>query len=247
VIEGALDSAIAGQLVPYRLYLPPCFYSSGRRYPYVILLHGSGFTYTQWTDDIGVQTAMDEGLSNPLNALAPMALIMPEGGVLQEENFFDTGQSFEDLILDELIPTVESQFCLWNDAMGRAIGGISRGGFWAFSIAFRHPGFFAAVGGHSPFFVEDNAPPSHNPLDLAYNITQTTPLRIFLDNARDDSGGPNVIALSNILRANNVLHTYEISPTGGHDNGYWTAHVRDYLRFYGADWPKDVAGLPTCF
>jgi S-formylglutathione hydrolase FrmB len=30
---------------------------------------------------------------------------------------------------------------------------ISRGGFWAVSIAFRHQDLFSAVGGHSPFLM----------------------------------------------------------------------------------------------
>jgi enterochelin esterase-like enzyme len=194
-----------------------------------------------------VQTALDEGLADPLNALPPMVLVMPDGGALEAENIFDEGASFEDMILDELIPEVERRFCVWNEAQGRAIGGISRGGFWSFSMALRHPNRFAAVGGHSPYFAPDIAPPSHDPLQLARTLPQGTPLRIYLDNASGDDGEAYILEMSNILRANNILHTYEISPSGGHDNGYWTAHVRDYLGFYGATWPKDAAQLPSCF
>jgi enterochelin esterase-like enzyme len=247
VLEETLASTIAENEVPYRLYLPPCFFLSGRRYPYVILLHGSGFDFTQWTDEIGIQTVMDAGLNDPNAPVAPMVLVMPEGGELEELNVFDTGQSFEDFILNELIPAIELNFCVWNVPAGRAIGGISRGGFWALSIALRHPDLFVSVGGHSPFFDDGNAPPENNPLNLAVAVPFDTPLKIYLDIARDDQAEPNTTRLSNLLRNNNVPHTYELSATGGHTNEYWISQARDYLDFYSLVWPKDVAGLPTCF
>lgn len=243
------ESRIAGERMPYYVYLPPCYYQSGRRYPYVILLHGapaSGYDYTQWAIDLDIKTVMDEGLADPVNPLAPMIVVMPEGGYLEEENLFEFGVSFEDLILQELIPEIET-FCTWENRDGRAIGGISRGGFWAYSIGLRNPNDFAAIGGHSPWFVEDNAPPSHNPLDLAAFLPSTTHLRLYLDNAQNDGGAPNVIAFANIFRQNGVAYDYEISATGGHDNTYWNSKIRDYLNFYGRNWAKDVARYPTCF
>lgn len=247
VIESAFRSEIARELIEYRMYQPPCFYTSGRRYPYVILLHGSGFDYTEWTDGVGIDGVLNAALNNPISGIGPMVLIMPNGGDFSELNQFNEGRSYEDIILYELIPDVERSFCLWNQPDGRAIGGISRGGFWAFSIALRWPELFRSVGGHSPFFVEDNAPPSRNPLALVGNLQWNTPLRIYLDHAQNDTGGPNVIRFADILRANDVQFTYEISASGGHNNEYWASKAEDYLRFYGAVWPKVVEELPTCF
>ncbi|MBI5930159.1 MAG: hypothetical protein HY862_12680 [Chloroflexi bacterium] len=247
VLDATFTSMIIEGDIPYRMYVPPCFFTSGQRYPYVILLHGSTFNYTQWTDDLGVQTVMDEELADPLNPLPPMVLIMPDGDLLMQENTFDEEASYENVILDELIPAVESQYCLWTEREGRAIGGISRGGFWAISIAFRHQDLFSAVGGHSPVFDEGIAPPLNDPLQLAQTIPPTSQLRIYLDVTQTDIAEANVTALSNILRSNGVLHTYEISPTGNHDNEYWAAHVLDYLMFYGENWPRDAAELPSCF
>lgn len=243
LFESSFSSAIAGDDLPYNVYLPPCFFTSGRRYPYVILLHGSGYNYTQWAD-LGVQEEMDSGLAN--KSLPPMVLIMPEGGLFQEEDTFEAGQSYEDIILTELIPDLERNFCLITNRGGRAIGGISRGAFWAFSIAFRHPDLFSAVGGHSPFFSPDNAPNPYNPLALAETAPSIQNLRIFLDNSQSDISGPNTIVLSNTLRTRNITHEYAIHPLGNHDNDYWEAHLLDYLNFYGASWVKETAGLPSC-
>lgn len=247
VISNVMFSQLIGGEVDYRVYVPPCFFQTLRRYPYVILLHGSGYNYTQWTTDLGVQEIMDARIFDTDNPLPPMVLVMPEGGDLQEINFFESGSSFENLILDELMPEIERQFCVWASPEGRAIGGISRGGFWALSIAFRNPDSFSAVGAHSPGIFEDNAPSTHNPLDLAFSVSADIPLRIFIDNPRSDLAADNIIALSNTLRSNNVQHTYEISPSGTHDNEYWAAHLDDYLNFYGDNWPTDPASYPSCF
>lgn len=243
--DSSFDSDITGNTISFRIYLPPCFYESGRRFPYVILFHGSGSDATQWTDDIGIHTELEATLNTP--DIAPMVLIMPEGGVPQESNVFTGGESWEDIVLTELIPALERDFCLWNDSEGRAIGGISRGGFWAMSIALRNPGIFSAVGGHSPAFFEDNAPASHNPLDLAAVVSPSISLRIFLDIARADSGAETVGLFSSSLDSRGVEHTYSVSPTGNHNNEYWSAQVRNYLEFYSESWPKTISELPSCF
>lgn len=246
LLDLEFESTIVGEPVPYRMYLPPCFYDTFRRYPYVILFHGSNYDQTQWTTGLGIHELMDASLQDPTSGITPMVLVMPYGGDPQELNIFDEGASWEDIVLYELIPDVESKFCVWNEPEGRAIGGISRGGFWAVSIGLRYPDFFTSVGGHSPFFDEDNAPPSHNPLNLAASLRGPVSLRIYVDHARDDSGAANTQRFSATLRNRNVIHTYEISATGSHDNEYWASQVLDYLEFYSGAWPQNVAELPPC-
>ncbi len=245
LFDSSFSSDITGDDINFRIYLPPCFYESGRRFPYVLLLHGSGSDQTQWSDDVGVHTTLEDALDSP--NIAPMVLIMPEGGTTQEANFFTGGESWEDIIVTELIPGLERDFCLWNESAGRAIGGISRGGFWAMSIALRNPGLFDAVGGHSPAFFEDNAPASHNPLDLAAVASPSIPLRIYLDVARADNAAENVGLFSTSLNSRGVAHTYAVSPTGEHNAAYWSSQVLDYLEFYSASWPKNLSDLPSCF
>jgi enterochelin esterase-like enzyme len=249
VLDNTFSSTIAGQEITYRIYLPPCYYLNAKRYPYVILLHGSneeGYGFAQWTDDLGVHNAMDEGIRDFARPLSHMVLVMPEGGELQETDTFEAGASWEDVILNEMIPELEQRWCVWTSPNGRAIGGVSRGGLWATSIALRHPDMFAAVGGHSPRFAPDNAPPSHNPLDLAFSLSPNTSLRLYLDVANNDNVAENVGLFANILRSNDVLFDYDISATGGHDNDYWSSKIRDYLNFYGERWPNDPGLYPGC-
>jgi enterochelin esterase-like enzyme len=246
ILTLSFNSKIAKTEVHYRAYLPPCYTETTRRYPYVILMHGSDADHTQWTEQLGVQNALEAGLA--VKALPPMVLIMPEGGDLANTNTFRDGASWESLVITELMPEIEKNFCTWNAREGRAIGGISRGGFWAFEIAFRHPDLFGAIGGHSPFFDPQNALPAYNPLSLAKTV-QFPPggqPRIWLDLGKDDYARPNVEVFQKTLANRGIDPGYTMNPEGQHDGAYWAAHVAEYLAFYGQTWPRDPQDLPSC-
>jgi enterochelin esterase-like enzyme len=246
VVDLSLSSKVVGTDIKYRVYLPPCYNETARRYPYVILMHGSDADQTEWTSTLKADSAADEGVA--VQALPPMILVMPDGGDLMNLNAFTPKPSWETIVTDELMPEIEKNFCTWNAREGRAIGGISRGGFWAFEIAFRHPELFSAVGGHSAFFDPDNAPPSYNPMGLAKTI-QFAPgaqPRIWLDVGKDDKARPNVEIFERTLAGRNIDPGYTLNPIGDHTVDYWSAHVSEYLSFYGQTWPRDVTALPSC-
>ncbi len=244
VVDRSYASKVAGLTVRYRVYLPPCYATSGRRYPYVILLHGSLDNQTEWTDILHVNTVLDAGIT--AGQLAPMILVMPGGGDLANTATFTAGKSYESVILSEIVPRVEKEFATFGTRAGREIGGISRGGFWAFSIAFRHPDLFAAVGGHSPFFWPTNAPPSANPLNLAKSVhfeAGERP-RIWVDAGAQDYAMPNITPFVESLEERHIAHQFVLYPTGRHEVAYWRSHVKTYLAFYGKAWPKDADDLP---
>ncbi len=238
-------SATANENLRYRVYIPPCYIQSQRRYPVVFLLHGASYTETQW-DEIGVDESLDQGLR--LGVLGPMIVVMPFFGVVGTRNTFPPDRSYETVILDELIPAVERDFCTWNDREYRGIGGISRGGFWAFSIAMRHPDVFGMVGGHSAAFSEEGAPPANNPLELALNATflSQANLRMYLDVGTQDPASANLQLFSSRLSARGIDHTFIINPSGDHTEDYWRAHVAEYLTFYAETFPRSTAELPSC-
>jgi enterochelin esterase-like enzyme len=229
------------------VYLPPCYQALQKRYPYVILLHGQAATELQW-DSIGADEALDQGIR--LGAVGPAILVMPYTGSIanREPQANPNEPSYENVLLDELVPAIERDFCTWSDRNYRAIGGISRGGFWAYSVALRHPDIFGIVGGHSAVFDASNAPPTSNPLDLALNASfiQQANLRMYLDNAASDPAGQGLELFSSRLSSRGIAHNYIIHPTGDHSEDYWSAHVSDYITFYAKDWPKDVNDLPSC-
>lgn len=239
------DSESAGENLPYRVYIPPCYLETQKRYPVVYLLHGLQQDENTWIE-VGVAEALDQAIR--LGAIGPMIVIMPTYGSIGTLDQFPPDPSFETVVLDELVPAVERDFCTISDRAYRAIGGISRGGFWAYSIGMRHPDVFSKLGGHSAAFDDDNAPAANNPLELALNASflAAADLDMYLDNAASDPAGRGLERFSSRLSSRGIPHTYVVHPTGNHDLDYWSAHVQEYLTFYSLGWPLSDAELPSC-
>jgi enterochelin esterase-like enzyme len=218
----------------YFVYLPPCYdEGADTLYPALYLMHGSDADHTQWIQ-LGLGTKLDRAIRD--GQLPPMIVVLPHGSWIANENWFIGERTWSNIFLSELIPDVESRFHVESRREMRAIGGISRGGFWSFNIAFRHPDLFAAVGGHSAFFDEGHEPAEHNPLNLAENAENIDTLRIWLDRGIDDYAWLNIDLMDELLTEREIAHQYLVYPQGEHENDYWAAHVMDYLRFYSAGW-----------
>jgi enterochelin esterase-like enzyme len=240
-------SEVVDENLRYRVYIPPCYNELQRRYPVVYLLHGQAARETQW-ETIGAITTLEQGMA--LGALPPMILVMPFWGTIGNTNTFPPDASYETVLLDELVPSIDRDFCTISNRENRAIGGISRGGFWAYSVGLRNPNLFGILGGHSAAFPTNlrEVPAAFNPLELAANssLLPSASLRLYLDNAAEDIAGEELQLFSNRLSARNIPHTYIINPVGDHSEEYWAAHVSEYLAFYGKDWERNVNALPDC-
>lgn len=236
-----------GENLRYRVYVPPCYWETQRRFPVLVLLHGLSYREQQW-EDIGLIDALNQGIR--LGALAPMIVVMPYLGQLGQINSFPPDPSYEGFILEELLPQVDRDFCTIRNRDFRAIGGISRGGFLAYSVAMRHPDLFSAVGGHSAYFpnIPAEIPSAFNPLELALNASflRDADLRMYLDNGVSDSSGPSQQLLSARLTQRGIPHDYQVAAVGEHNNDYWSTHVEEYLRFYAEEWSRSYETLPGC-
>ncbi len=239
-------SPTARENIRYRVYVPPCYFPSQKRFPVLYLFHGLSYREQQWTD-IGLDDALDAGILS--GQLAPMLVVMPYMANIGQLNQFPPAPSWETVVLDELMPQVERNFCTINTREQRAIGGISRGGMLAFSIAMRHPDKFAIAGSHSGYFPSSlrEIPAPFNPLELASSpALRQQPLRLYMDNGARDSSNASQQLLSSRLAAANVAHTYVVHPIGEHNNDYWSSHVAEYVAFYGQTWERDYTRLPSC-
>jgi enterochelin esterase family protein len=136
------------------LYLPPGYEQAKSRYPVVWCL--TGFTGrgrmllndSPWAPGIGDRM---DGLIAAGRA-KPMILAMPDCfthlGGSQYVNSPALGR-YEDHLLEELLPSVDSKYRTLPDAAHRGVMGKSSGGYGAIMMGLRHPDVFGGVACHS--------------------------------------------------------------------------------------------------
>jgi S-formylglutathione hydrolase len=133
-------SAALGREMPYRVFLPANL-AAGQKLPVAYLLHGADSGFRDWSNDSNVSRYAAHGL----------ILVMPEGDFSYYMNAAESPKDkYEEYITKDLIADVESRFPAVREREGRAVIGISMGGFAAVDYAFIHPDLYAFVGALSP-------------------------------------------------------------------------------------------------
>lgn len=134
--EFAMTSdALAGP-THVRVLLPDGYGAQpARRYPVLYLLHGAFDDFRSWTA---------KGDAEAITAGAPMIVVMPDGGQGGwYADWVNRGRGgppqWERFHLGQLVPWVDATFRTVAAREGRALAGLSMGGFGALSYAARHP------------------------------------------------------------------------------------------------------------
>lgn len=134
---------------PHRIRITlPDFYEQNptARYPVVYLLHGgAGGNSAQWTTAGGAAEAISAG--------KPVIIVMPDGGKVgwftNWVNEKKGAQKWADFYLTQVIPWVDANLRTVPTKKGRAIAGLSMGGYGAVRLAQDRPDLFASVASFS--------------------------------------------------------------------------------------------------
>lgn len=141
--EESVNSAALGRVMKYRVLLPEGYEASLRRYPVLYLLHGLGGDYRDWTTR--------SNLADYTRTL-PLIVVMPDGENGWYTNAADGSARIEDYIFTDLPADVVQKFRTINSRYGRAIAGLSMGGYGALKLALKRPAAFSVVGAFSGAF-----------------------------------------------------------------------------------------------
>jgi len=120
--------------------------NASKRYPVLYLLHGGGDGWAgQWVSGEGKAEELTEGLG--------LITVMPEGGKAGWHTDwvreFGIAQKWETFHIEHMIPWIDSNLRTNASKKGRAIAGLSMGGYGALHYAYRHPDMFSFVGSFS--------------------------------------------------------------------------------------------------
>jgi endo-1,4-beta-xylanase len=142
-------SAAMGVDVGYNLYLPPGYdapENAGRRYPVIYWLHG--LNQSESTDQFP-PAVLDGAVRS--GAISPVIVVYVSGGSRTFYSDSPDGKILsETTIIKELIPHVDQTYRTIARRAGRAISGMSMGGFGALKFACTYPELFSSVVAYAP-------------------------------------------------------------------------------------------------
>ena len=78
----------------------------------------------------------------------PLVVVMPDGGRGWYTNAV-AGYTYEDDLIKDVVGLVDRTFPVKAERAGRAIGGLSMGGYGAVKLGLKHHEMFASVNSHS--------------------------------------------------------------------------------------------------
>lgn len=130
------------------IYTPPGYdQSKSKKYPVLYLQHGMGENETGWGNQGHTNFIMDnliaEGRAKPFIIVMENSSVNFGGAPRGSRNV--VGQ-FERILLDDLIPYIESTFRVIPNQANRAMAGLSMGGMQTHAIVVANPDKFSHVG-----------------------------------------------------------------------------------------------------
>ena len=129
------------------VYTPPTYGKDKTKYPVLYLQHGWGEDETSWSRQGRAGIIMDNLLAE--GKCVPFIVVMTYG-MTNEVRFGSlrefTAQDFEKVLVDELVPYIDSHFNTIAKKESRAMAGLSMGGFETKLITLRRPEVFGYYG-----------------------------------------------------------------------------------------------------
>lgn len=221
------ESKSVGATRRMQVYTPPD-YSKEQKYPVLYLLHGIGGDETEWQRFATPNVLLDNLIAD--GKATPMIVVMPNGRAQKndraEGNVFNSAPAFaafEQDLLHDVIPTIESRYSIQADREHRAIAGLSMGGGQSLNFGLAHLDTFAWIGGFS------SAPNTKAANELLPDpAAAKAQLKLLWLSCGKKDG---LIRISQgvhaYLRDNNVPHVWHVD-----DNAHDPAHWRNSLYYF---------------
>jgi S-formylglutathione hydrolase FrmB len=204
----SFNSKSLGMPEHYSVFLPPSYLRSpSRTYPVIYFLHGLNNNETSWTLERygNIQKTIEEMMLS--EKIPEFIMIHPRGDNSFYCNYIDGSKLYENLVAEELISYVESNYRARKGRENRAIAGTSMGGYGALKIAMKYPDRYASVVGQSPIIF-----PGAGPLDFSEEAKSSRFYSFFVGMLKPIFGDP---VRQDLWDANNPLILAQKGPFNG--------------------------------
>ena len=219
----------------------PEFSRAPRPWATFYLLHGLSDDHTIWMRRTSVERYVAD---------YPLMLVMPDGGRGWYTNAID-GLAYEDDLIKDVVGLIDRTFPVKAERSGRAIGGLSMGGYGAVKLGLKHLDLFASVNSHSGAldlggdpervkllgkeFVSIFGPQfqggPEDPMAIIEKVDHGRLPALRIDCGTDDFLIAENRRFHEHLDKLHIAHEYQEFP-GGHDWAYWDRHVQEAIAFH---------------
>jgi S-formylglutathione hydrolase FrmB len=244
VVERLFHSASLNRDMHYRVLLPRGYQTGAKHFAVLYLLHGLYGDYSNWVNNTKL-----EQYAKPL----PLIIVMPDAGDSWYTNSATLpGDKYEDYIVKDLIPEIDTHFRTIRTRAARALAGLSMGGYGAMKFALKYPEIFAFAGSLSgafdaPLNLDSRVPefreklllvfgprddPNRSANDLFLLLDQIDASHLpflYVECGTEDGFLPINREFVSSLPRRKIAYEYEETP-GDHSWNYWDRSVQDVLR-----------------
>lgn len=236
-LDEPIRSVALGGRVHALVVLPSDYATSGERYPVVYFLHGLPAGPTAYRSFGWLEDAFAD--------VGGAILVVPQGARAgdtdPEYRDWGVGRNWETYIARELPAYVDAHFRTIANRDGRAIMGLSAGGYGATAIGLANLGRFSVVESWSGYFHPTDptgtktitaGPHSdvHALIALLQADERSRPTFLgFYVGRGDDRFRQENEQLNRELNAARIPHAFTEYP-GGHETALWRSHAVDWLR-----------------
>lgn len=249
---GALGSGIAAQSIsclspalggrlPAMVYLPPRYPAQSRRYRVIYFLHGLPAGPTAYRGFRYLANSLIAGIRQAI-------IVVPQGATTpnSDREYLDWSatEDWPAAISHDLTRCIDARYHTIANRRGRALMGVSAGGYGAFNIGLRHLRTFAAVESWSGYFAATDPSGAHilNLGSASANRAARVPRGAQLRNSL--SRWPTLVAFyvgrsdpqffttnqrfDRSLSASGIAHVYHTYP-GAHTHSLWQREAPAWL------------------
>ncbi len=227
----------------YTVCLPPGYdlpRNAHRRYPVIYLLHGWPGNTRQWI--------VQGGLLSSLNALSqeheiqPMIVVSPEAMPSKNDPVNEYLNSYlgnwETYVYRDLVRLMDTHYRTIPSPRGRAIAGLSTGGYGAMNIGLQHRDVFGLIGSFSGYFIlpstdqlvrnEPELERLDSPMYYLPKLEGSLPPMYLYVGAQDRRHVAENEEFARLLAARHADYFFATYP-GGHTWQLWKDHLPGFL------------------
>ena len=195
-------------------------------YPVYYLLHGMSDDYTAWLRWTSLERYVRE---------LPIIVVLPDGDRCWYCDL-ENGPQYESALVRDLVPFVDRMFPTIASREGRALGGLSMGGYGSVKLALKYPDLFCSVAAHSGAYSlarmrDAKLPAVDDPFELAEKMDRSLIPAIRFDCGVDDFLIEHNREFHAHLDSLGIPHEYQEFP-GAHTWDYWDEHVQEAIKFH---------------